>query len=197
MKTVLKTALLSLVLMTSSFAGMTQSDEQRAKYSDLVVAKIHELEVLDQLLPILMTKEQIRKLLPVVEKARRSVKDTEEAEYKKIKEIEPKVDALLKKAYDTGGVPSREDVVDFRKQFGKMSVIRMSIAGMNAENLMEVVKKTLNKGQLAAARNALKPEIYDSKLDASKMDDDAKLAFFVKMVMLDRVSYDVMVKLAR
>src|SRR4051812_37834674 len=92
-----------LAFVSSASAQLAPSDQ--GKKSDEILKKMRQIDLLNQMLPMAMSKDQIGKLLPVIEKARQSVKDEQKFEYKQLLEVEGKVDAAIKAGVDKGEVP--------------------------------------------------------------------------------------------
>ena len=194
-KVLLAIALFSCVLGSMANAQTTKADA--GKRADEILAKVHELDLLNQLLPVLMTKEQMRKILPSVEKAREMVKATEKGEAEQLEKLAAKIDPVLKEAYEKNKVPSQDVLLEYAKTFVKLRVVRRSVIESNTTAVLEVVQKTLDKGQLAAARNALDPKLIDPSLDKEKMSDDDKMRFWVKVILLDPQTYTILLKLSK
>lgn len=194
-KVFLAIALFSCVLGSMANAQTTKADA--GKRADEILAKVHELDLLNQLLPVLMTKEQMRKILPSVEKAREMVKATEKGEAEQLEKLAAKIDPVLKEAYEKNKVPSQDVLLEYAKTFVKLRVVRRSVIESNTTAVLEVVQKTLDKGQLAAARNALDPKLIDPSLDKEKLSDDDKMRFWVKVILLDPQTYTILLKLSK
>lgn len=193
--------LMGVVLCALAFSPMalaqTTKQDASAKRADEILNKLHELDLLNQLLPVLMTKEQMRKILPAVEKAREMVRATEKGEAEQLEKLSAKIDPVIAEAYEKKKVPSIEILTEYAKTFAKLRVVRRSVVEANTSNVLEVVQKTLDKGQLAAARNALEPKYIDPSLDKEKMSDDEKLRFWVKVILLDPQAYTILTKLSK
>ncbi|MBS1704735.1 MAG: hypothetical protein JST40_02590 [Armatimonadetes bacterium] len=197
MKRVLTGVFLIAVMVFAAMPAVAFSADPKVDKADATIKKLHELELLNQILPILMTKEQIRKILPEVEKARDKVKKTQELERQELAKLEAKVDSALKDAYDTGKVPTTEVIGEYIATFRKMIGARQLISSANADNVLEKMKETLNDGQLKALENALDPRISDPDLEVSKLTSAQKQLYFVKMILLDPLSYDILLKLSK
>lgn len=191
---------LILTLLVFSLVGGATAQtttSARVKRSEEILKKIRETELLNQILPVLMTKEQIRKIIPEIEKAREVVRQTEAAELEVLKKLEPEVDAVLKDGYGKSKVPTREFFDQYDKEFKKMRVVRTQIILINSGKVMAVAKEVLNKGQLEAARKALSPTIFEADKDPKTLTDDEKLLMWVRVVLLDPQSYDILIKLSK
>lgn len=196
-KVFLAIALFSCVFGSMAVASAQTTKADAGKRADEILAKVHELDLLNQLLPVLMTKEQMRKILPSVEKAREMVKATEKGEAEQLEKLAAKIDPVLKEAYEKNKVPSQEVLLEYAKTFVKLRVVRRSVIESNTTAVLEVVQKTLDKGQLAAARNALDPKLIDPSLDKEKMSDEEKMRFWVKVILLDPQTYTILLKLSK
>jgi hypothetical protein len=197
MKFFVRLILTLLVISLVGGATAQTTTSARVKRSEEILKKIRETELLNQILPVLMTKEQIRKIIPEIEKAREVVRQTEAAELEVLKKLEPEVDAVLKDGYGKSKVPTREFFDQYDKEFKKMRVVRTQIILINSGKVMAVAKEVLNKGQLEAARKALSPTIFEADKDPKTLTDDEKLLMWVRVVLLDPQSYDILIKLSK
>ncbi len=186
---------LAILAVAPMVWGQGLSDE-RGKKADQVLAKVRQIDLLNQILPILMTKDQLDKILPVLEKARQAVKDQQRREYEQLVKLEPDLDKAIKDGNDKGLVPGTDVIKKVFVVFKAFAITRKAIADDNTVNVMAIVKATLNAGQIRSMQNALSPGTFDPSLDASKMTDDEKLKFFVQNILLDPAAYDTLVKLA-
>ena len=159
--------------------------------------KIRQLDLLNQILPVLMTREQIRKLLPIVEGVRQKQKDIEAKELEQMKLVENDVDKALAGGLEKGKVPSEELFAKLQKLTFAFQVTRQVHTAQSVEKVLEFMKKELNEGQRKAASNALDPRIFDPKADVTTMSDDEKLKYWIRAVLLDYESYDLLVKLSK
>lgn len=188
-------ALLATMLLTAPLSQTSAQD--RNKRADEILKKIRQLDLSDQILPVLLTKDQYSKLLPAIEKARQTVREQEKAEYENLSKLEPKIDEALKEAFDEGKVPPVETMAAYARTFKFMRDTRNVIAELNTNNVLEVIEPTLDPGQRKAIANALKPQMYDGSIDPQSLDEKTKMKFWVKVVLLDPQAYDVLVRLSK
>lgn len=165
--------------------------------SEEVLAKVDQLNLLNQINPLVLTKEQVRKLLPPIEKARQKVRDIKKAEAEEMKKLEVKVDAALAAGIDKGSVPSPDLMKEINATFQAMRVRRDLIAQENAENVYAVFRTTLNAGQLKAAANSLNPKLFNPNFKPEEMKDEDRHLLFVREIMLHPGTYDLLVKLSK
>lgn len=189
--------IVAFAAFTGAFAQQSLAEKERARRSDEIVKKARKIDILNQLLPVLLTKDQITTLLPELAKAREAVRKVEEAEYKSLIELEPKLDAAIKEGIDKQRVPKEEVLRAMLKTFHALAIVRDATVQANVEAVFEVVNKIFNDGQKAAARNALTPSLMDPTLDPKKMTDDQKLRFWVRVILLDRDSYDTLLEVVK
>jgi len=185
-----RTWLLSvLFLFGLSVLAPAQTSVERAKASADILTSIKKLDMLNQILPVLMTKDQLRKVLSAVETARKNAKDLEAKELEVMKEINPKIQAALTEALKNKKVPSQELLSDVSKMFTKFRVARKLMVELNVAQTTEALEKNLDEGQRRAAANALDPRVFDP--------EEEKLKLWVQFVLLDATSYEVLVELAK
>lgn len=181
-------------LMAVATPGLGQP---AAKPADDPLVKIRKVELLNQILPVVMTKEQLDAILPAVERARAKVRDVEKKEATELKAIEARLDAAIKAAQDEGQVPKLEFVDRLRQLLWAMGLRRQTIVGENTESVLAALKKELNVGQLKAASNALNPKQIDPSVRAEELTQDDRLRMYVKFILLDPYTYDILVALSR
>lgn len=188
---------LSFVICPLAFGQAASALTDSAKKSSEILLKVEKIDVLNQLLPVLMTKEQIRAILPAIEKARKAVVDQEKIEAEMLRKLEPKLDVAIKEAEENGKVPTRETLRETQALFLTFSIKRKQIGDDNADNVIKVVSATLNKGQIKAMQGALNPKYLYPDLDPATMTAENKLRFFVKELLLNRQTYPILLKLAK
>ncbi len=187
---------MAIVLLALTGMTFAQGADERGKKADQILAKVRQIDLLNQILPVLMTKEQLNKILPVIEKARQAVRDQQRREYDQLVKLEPDLDKAIKEGNEKGLLPGTEIIKRTFAVFKAFAITRKSVADENTANVIAIVKETLNAGQLRSMQNALSPQSFDPSLDPAKMTEDQKLKFFVESILLDPMAYDVMIKIA-
>ena len=193
----MRTFLAMLLCLALALPALAQVDEARAKQSDAIMLKIKQLDLMNHVLPLLMTKEQVKKLLPVVEKARQNVKKAQLKEADALKTFDAKLSAAHKNAVEKGQVPGRTLLNEVATLFQALTIARGIVADENTDDVIKAMREVLNPGQIKAAINDLNPKLFDPRLKPEEMSDNDKLRFFVKEIFLDPALYDVLVLLAR
>lgn len=192
------TALIALAstLATSAAFARDVSDDM-GSHSQLVMSKIIEVDMMNFLLPLTMKKEQYAKVLPVLEKIRRDTRKSEEAEAKKLRELEPKLDAALKDCTDQGMVPKKELRDEIATLLRAFNVGRQIVIEQNVETMYTALKDIWTPTQMKIAAQSLDPKDYVPAAKVEEMKDEDKIRIFVREIMLNPAAYDVMLKLTR
>ncbi|MBL8060346.1 MAG: hypothetical protein JNK63_06480 [Chthonomonas sp.] len=187
-------SIILLVFLGTMLSAQTSRD-QRGKRADEILIKIRRMDLANQILPLVLTKDQLDKLLPAIEKARTEGRKAEEVELEMLTKVEANVDLALKEAYEDQKLPKQETMVQVASTFKTMRLRRGAITSDNVDAVMAVVEKELNAGQKKAAANAVQPSLFDPTLDPSKMSDTEKLRFYVQAILLDYEAYDVLLQM--
>lgn len=193
MNTVTRFALsltLCIAALTPAYAGQNQ---RAAQIGD----KIRQVDLLNQILPVLMTKEQIRKILPSVDRARQAEKDLAAKELQMMKSKEAAIDAAIKEGKTGKMVPSAALLKDLSNMYVAFTAARKIMTAQSLEMVRKAMRANLNSGQIKAAANALNPKLFNPEADVSKMTEDQKLDMWIQLVMLDPLAYDLLLDLSK
>lgn len=158
-----------------------------------ILNKMRQVDLLNQILPVLMTSEQLVKLLPAVEKARSAAIEMEKKELDRMKKIEAKLDLAVKDAKEKGQVPPSELQDEIKAVLKEFQQNRTVMVLEQNEAVLKAVEETLDAGQIKAATNSLSV----AKGDASKPSDRERLRRWVRAVLMDPQSYDLLVDLSK
>ncbi len=189
--------LLFLALMGLVIVVPAQTPEEQAKESTRMVTNIKRLDLLNQILPVLMTKDQIKKILPSIEQARGVMKAAEKKEYDELKKMAPKVETALKEATTKGLIPPPELIGELNRMFAGFRATRQKVEAVSVQWVEDAMTKNLNAGQRKAAANALSPQVLDPTIDPKTMTEEQKLGLWIERVMLDPDMYDILIQLSR
>lgn len=173
--------------------GSGQLSPQEA-HSSIILDKLAKVDVLGQYLPLLLTKEQLKALLPTIEKARENVATVKRKEYEELKKIEPMLDKAIANGVEKSEVPKREEVAAAMNMVNKLYVGRSFIAASNATLVAAKFREVASKGQLKTAANSLDPRFLPAGKKAEDVTDDEKIDIFVREILLHPQAYDVMRK---
>lgn len=189
--------IVSVVALTLvACVGAQGVDDATARKSGEIFDKATKVDLMNQILPILLTKEQYRDILPAVERSRQRVRETERLEAGELKKLEPKLDAALKEANEKGAVPPRELLTEVSTMIRKFGLARRIISDQNTQEVLDAFNKTTNSGQKKAAANALSPKLFDPSAKIEEMKDEDKLRVFIREILLHPMAYDIMRKLS-
>jgi hypothetical protein len=167
------------------------------KKSDQTMMKMRQIDLLTQIIPLALTKEQINKLLPAVERARAKVKMVQKAEAERLAKLDAKISAAIKDAEEKQIAPPKALLDELASATIDMSMKRQVAIDENTDAVVAVFKETCNAGQQKAAGHSLAPQLLDPTLDPKKMTEDDKIRFFVREILLDPQAYDVLVALEK
>jgi len=176
--------------------GHAQSADQ-ARKSDEVVAKMRQIDLLVQIIPLALTKDQLDKLLPAVERARAKVRQIEKEEADTLAKLDSKVTDAVNKAIETSVAPPKALLDELASATQTMADKRQTAIEDNTDLVIKVFNDVCNAGQKAAAANSLAPQMFDPNLKPDKMTQAEKIRFFIQQILLDPQAYDVMLRLEK
>jgi hypothetical protein len=194
----MKNLLLSLLLLFGLLSlGLAQTDDQKEKAFRDFRVKIHQLEIYNMLLPIVMKKDQVKTILREVEKARAKRHEVLDMEYKAMEAIEQQVDDALTAAGDKGVVPGPTLINQLTNATKGSLILYVAWVDDWTDNVYSVVIATLDKGQQATMAKSLNPKDFPGDLKKPEEVSDAdRIRIFIKNVLLDPDTYDVLVKMS-
>lgn len=189
--------MLVLALVAAAFAAAQPvSPEERAKRSDEILKKMRQMELANQILPLVMTKDQLKEILPAIEKARKNVRELQTEEYETMRKFEAQLDTAIQNATDKGQLPGKDLLVEMNRLLVAFSLKRQAAASENVTSVLDVLNKTLNAGQLKAAANSLDLKQFDPSVKPEELTETVKVRFYVGQVLLDPLAYDLLVKMS-
>jgi hypothetical protein len=189
--------LLCFALLVAVVCPAWSQSEDKAKHSQAVQAKFHQIDLLIQILPLVLTKEQINKLLPAIEKVRDKQRKALDFEDDEILKLEAKVDPAIQAGFETGKYPPRELQLEIYKITKALSVRRSLLRNEFIDEIYAVVDRVFNAGQKKAAANSLDWKSLDPSAVTDEKSDEQKIKFFVRWVLIDPGTYDILIKLAK
>jgi hypothetical protein len=193
----MKQFLLSIGLCLALVTGASAQIGEKEKRSQEVQSKIRQVDLMIQILPLVLTKEQIREILPAVEKSRAKQKQILASEDDEIIKLEKKLDEALKAGYESGAYPPRDLQKEVWAVTKALAVRRQIARNEIVEDLYPVIDKVFNAGQKKAAANSLDWKALDPSAKIDDTKEDQKIKFFIRSVFMDPAAYDVLVKLAK
>lgn len=193
----MKTARLLIAFLALACFAFAPAQVPSGQRADEIMTKIRQLELVNHVVALLLTKEQASKILGALEKTRQEVRKTQAEELEILKKLEPKLDEALKAAYEKREIPAQELFREIAARIQAMRLKRKAVADENIASVLKVVNETLDAGQKKAAAGALNIKALDPTRDPDKMSEEEKVRFFVEVVLMDPVAYDVLVKMPR
>lgn len=185
-------ALLSVGLAVLPTA--TQTPPKTDPYGvDPILQTLAEIDISNQILPLLLTKDQTNRLLTLLERARAEAKQQQKKEADALKALKPEADKVREEAVKLGKVPSQEFLTKVNDMFASWEKERLNIRAKNTILFMSSVKEILNEGQIKAAVGVV-DKVYDEQLRefVENPTDDQKLAYYVVHVFFNDTAYEFM-----
>lgn len=177
--------------------GFAQEPTAQQKAADLVLTKVKKLEVYNQILPVLMTPDQIKALLPIIEKHRAEAAKLEAEEYKWLSSIDKELSDILKSAEEKGKIPDEKVMETIVLYFNAFVIKRRALVNETVAELTKVMKEKLNEGQVRAAANALDVRFYNLTKPKEELTEAEKLDTWVRVVLLENHAYYIMLELSK
>lgn len=161
-----------------------------------VQEKLRKVELLNLLLPVLLTPEQLRVILPPIEKARKEESELKGREAKMLRDLEGDLDKALKAGLDSRQVVPTETMTKAGTALNAMLITRRLFVDQQVDLVLEVVNKQLDSGQKKAAIGLIEPK-WISPAKPETVEESARLRFWVGAVLMDPLAYDILVRLSR
>lgn len=188
---------LALVVSVAASASAQQVSDPVAKRSQAILEQARKLDLLNHLLPLVMTKDQIKQLLPAIEKCRSKVKQILQKEADDLKLVEIEIDKAYNDGVKKGAVPPKDLLNKLNRLFTAFAIRRDVAAAENADEVIAAMKANLNAGQMKTAANSLDIKVFQPQADPEKMSDDDKVRVFIREIILDPLAYDLLVALSK
>lgn len=163
--------------------------------SDAVIMKIHQIDILNELLPLTLRKEQFPPILTALEKARAAEKKILEDEDAQLAKIAPDIDKTYDEGVDKGIYPSHEVVTNTGKLLKAMAIRRQVFAGETMEDMYKVIDSTLDAGQKKVMANTVTMDDLPPNVKKEDATDEVKIRAYIRKVILDRGAYEILLKL--
>lgn len=192
MKKILLSVLAIATVFSASFAQTTPAPDKDSEFQKNAA----KIDMLYFFLPLAMTKDQLRQILPVIEKYRQDCRKVEKIESEEMAKLNAEVDAAVKAGLTEGKVPSNELRSKISTMFRKFDISRNLNDQVYADKLYEVCMKVWNSGQKKVAAQSLDPKSIDPSLKPDQMKEEEKVKLFIEQFMMSPAAYDVLSKLS-
>ena len=187
------TAAVALIAFCGAVAQVSTNDPHKMAH---VLDKLAELDLANRILPLLLTKEQIKVILPEIEKARKNVRDQEKKEADRVKALQSDIDKYHAEIF-AGKTPPKEFLDKMTALFKKFDNERLQVKVANALILSEAINKNLNEGQIKAIVGVV-DKIYDDQNKEWKDGTTAqKVQFYAVTIFMGDRAYDMLVRMGR
>jgi len=184
-------AILALLSLSIASAQVNRSDPNKVLP---ITDKLGEIDAANQILPLLLTKQQIRDLMPAIEKCRLNVRNQEKKEADRLKEMVPEIEKMHADAVK-GLLPKEEFLKKVNELFRRFENERTGVKIANQIILGESVDKVFNEGQKKAAVGVVDKIFNEQKRTWEDGTPQAKLHYFMTAVLLGDHGYNFLTKL--
>ena len=187
-----------LAAMAISMVAVGQAQvTPKGNRSDEILVKIHEADLLVQLTPIAMTKDQMNKIMLALEKIRAQQAKIRAQEDEILAQLEPSVEKAVTGAIEKQEYPPRAMQELVSKATRNMSINRVLAFEKMVQDLTKAIKKELNAGQIKAMTHSLLPEALDPSKRSKDMSDEDKLQFFIGRIFMDDTTYGLLGRMSK
>jgi len=177
---------LATALLTGAWA---QSDAVSVrKQGEPIMFKAARLQAFNHLLPLFLTKDQLKELLPLIEEARKEDRELALKEIQTMRQMEREIDEALKKA-EEGSVPTQELMADFQKRINAIGLTRQLLYGKHETLILQFVNAKLTAAQRRAAANSLTVTI---KGEAERPSEEELLKVWIGIALLEPAAYEAL-----
>jgi hypothetical protein len=188
----MKSRLLSILCLALLCAPCAHAQDATTKD---VYTKIAKIDMLFDVLPLLLTKDQLNQLLPVIEKCRSRIKKSLVEEDKIFLEVESLASDTYDKSVATGNMPSDAARSKLAQTIKMADINRTQTVAENVSEAFAAFDKILNPAQKKIAANSIDIGYYDPTAKVKDMSQELKEQAYVRYILLNPVSYDVMLDL--
>jgi hypothetical protein len=186
-------ALLALFAMLSTPAQVSQGDPNKVQ---AILDQLAEIDLSNQILPLLLSKDQIRKLLPVIERCRANIRNQEKKEADRLREIKVDSEKVFADVLK-GKLPPQAFLDKATAMFKKFESERAGVFVANGLIIVDAMNSTLNDGQKKAAIGVV-DKVYDEQAKKWEDSSDAhKLRYFGMVIFLNDRAYSLLTKMAK
>jgi hypothetical protein len=186
-------ALTFFVLASSSYS---QAPTPSGATSDATNKKIHRLDLLIKLLPLVIQKAQYPVILAGIDKARDLEKEEKAKEDTALAEMEPSVSDAVDNGIQKGIYPPKDLQQSISDQIRKLNFQQIKVGAEMIKTVYDTIESSLNDGQRKTMEGSFSNE-FISPTSPSTVTDDVKLRFYVKAVFLDEDAYDLISEMAK
>ncbi len=184
------------VIGASASAGTSPKlqDPEIAARSQKVQENMRRIDLLMQLMPLIIRKDQFDKILPVYAKIKAEQRKVLEDEDKQLLALEAEVNESLKKARENGVFPKKDLVKKCILLVRALGFRRIMARGELSEMLYKTIDECFDAGQKKVMTSIDWKEL-DPTADLTGKSDAEKMKFFIRVIFLDPLAYDILLDL--
>jgi len=184
------------VIGASASAGTSPKlqDPEVAARSQKVQENMRRIDLLMQLMPLIIRKDQFDKILPVYAKIKAEQRKVLEDEDKQLLALEAEVNESLKKARENGVFPKKDLVKKCILLVRALGIRRIMARGELSEMLYKTIDECFDSGQKKVMTSIDWKEL-DPSADLTGKSDADKMKFFNRVIFLDPLAYDILLDL--
>lgn len=187
---------LSSVLALTACAAAQSIDPERAKESTRILQNMRKVELMNQILPLTLERDQILQILPTIERIRDKVRKLYIQENTDLqafdKQSQAAVDAAMK-----GKMPDQEYVRKIVAFYRVNDIRRQIAASENVDLLYPVLEKVCNAGQMKVMANSLTLAFFEPDVKPAEATDKFRQKVFIREVLLDPMTYDLLLQMTK
>lgn len=188
-----------LIAILAAAVIMTGASLQQVSKNDKyginpVMDKLAQIDKANQILPLLLTKGQIKQLLPKIERCRENIRNQEKKEADRIKVLGPDADKVYNETLK-GVVPSQDFLSKTRSLFDQFAQERNGVKAANSIILIEAMDQIFDRGQRQRIIGVVDKVFNERSMKWESGTEGEKLSFFALNVLLDDDGYQFLVKL--
>lgn len=165
----------------------SQSLSSDGQKTTAIMLKIHQLGLLQRILPLNLNEKELDAILDSIDTTREAVRKTERNEYRVLKSHEPAVEAAIANGLSKDEVPDDKLTMAIQKDFALLQVTRQIVAAGNIEAVYKVVNNVCDSGQKNLMANGSSLPATDSK--------GKKIRDFISSFLMDPSAYVLLTKL--
>jgi len=193
-----KLRLLVSILFVAGVASLccAQIKTDHGADSDRIEQNIHKLDLMVQIVPLLLTKDQFPDLLTGIENARQRQRDELKQEDQDLADLDQEVSKAIDDATQNGKAPSKAVLDDINKKYQVASTRRTMIGEKMVGDVYSLIGTKLNEGQ----RKAMAASFPASAMGNFKPEDvteAVKIRYFIRMVLLDPAAYPLLLEMSK
>ncbi len=191
----IKKLLISLALVATFASAALAQDivTEKGKNSDAIYLKIRQIDLMNQLLPLVLTKDQIGRILPTLEKVRAKQRALLISEDEEMAKVQARVEEVHANAVNKGVYPPKEFSVDIAKLTRAMSIRRSVFLGESTDEIDATLNTVLNSGQKKALANSFASSFIDPSKKPEELTDQIRTRFFIQRVLLDPLARELLI----